>query len=635
MGPRYVLFRAWWELRRRTGLLAREFPTNPPRQDFISLQDWLRGSAFLLPNDVLAAVPALPEQEREKLQAEAERIRDGEVRFFSSTWYSLGPDWNWHTHPETGYKYPSIHWTQIEDFSARAGDIKFVWEKARFSWIYTLARADAHHASGQADSGAFVFEQIAHFLRHNPINRGPQYRCSQEISLRILAWSFALSYWRHHPALTDRLFADIMHSVRWQLNHVRAAIHFSRIAVRNNHSITETALLAMAQRLFPFLPESAAWAQEGQAWLQEEIEYQFYKGGGYIQHSTNYHRVAVQTLTVVLSSAGLGPDFLPEALQKRLLASLQLLLALQDQPSGWLPNLGNNDGALFFPLSSAHFRDYRPALHALAAALGQPSPYVDTGTWQEEAAWWGLQPVPGAPMAAPTVFCEDGYAVMHHNQGRTLTFLRAAAYIDRPAQADNLHLDVWNAGRNLLRDSGTYKYNTDPTTLSRFAGAAGHNTVTLGQHDHMQKGPRFIWYYWPQDADLQVDPAANTLTARVQAFLHLTPGGVQLQRTVHIDPSGPIWTIEDEADQNLGMPLRQHWHPADGYEDVLEITATDPDSGQVLEPEQEQGLYSSFYGRKQETPHIVFSTSGLRIRTQIRLKKNIQPGLYPDQPRED
>lgn len=626
MGPRYVAFRALWELRRRTGLLARAFPTAPPRQDFITRAAWVADPKLhLLAPDVRQNLPQLPEPDREKLFAEAARILEGEIRLFSATWQDLGTDWDWHTHPETDYHYPSIHWTQIADFSARAGDIKFVWEKARFSWVYTLARAEAH---GGPEAGSYVLGQIAHFIRHNPLNRGPQYRCSQEISLRILAWSFALSYWRHHPALTDTLFADAMHHIRWQLHHVRAAIHFSRIAVRNNHAITETAMLALAQRLFPFFPEAAEWSREGKAWLEEEVAYQIYPGGSYLQHSMNYHRVVVQTLTLVLSPAGLGKEAVSETFRQRAGASLRFLRACQDEASGWLPNYGNNDGALFFPLSSTHYRDYRPALHALARALDLPSPYAQPGNAAEEAAWWGLVPsIETAPV--PASYVGEGYAILRH--GPTLTFLRAAAYRDRPAQADNLHVDLWHAGRNLLRDAGTYKYNTEPATLARFAGSAGHNSLTLGSYDQMLKGPRFIWYYWPQQAELTAGSDGTTVQARVQAFRHLKPGGIFLNRKITVDPIGPAWLIEDEAEDTLGLPLRQHWHPGEGYEAVLEITAEDPDTGQSLEPQEDTGYYSSYYGRKQEAPHLWFETSGRRIRTRIRLKQPLPPPLYPDQ----
>lgn len=631
MGPRYIAFRAWWELRRRMGLLKRAFPTDPPRQDYISLEAWRANPGLaLLAENAHTHLPQADEATREKLAAEAERILEGQLRFFSATWHDLGNDWDWHTHPETGYRYPSNHWTAIEDLSARAGDIKYVWEKARFAWVYTLARAEAH--TGQ-DQGGYVFGQIAHFLALNPINQGPQYRCSQEISLRLLAWSFALAYWRNHPALTDDLFGQMMHAMRWQLHHVRQAIHFSRIAVRNNHAITECAMLALAERLFPFWPESNAYATEGKAWLEAELAYQIYPGGAYLQHSHNYHRAVVQVAALILSPAGLGPDALGAVAKARLNQSLDFLLACQDQASGWLPNYGNNDGAHFFPFAATHYRDYRPALHALALALGRPSPYPSPGPWEEEAAWWSLGPATLAtatPQLEDGAFVVDGYGILRHNDGQTLTCLRAAAYHDRPAQADNLHLDIWHRGRNLLRDAGTYKYNAERSTLLAFGGSAGHNTCTLEAEPHMLKGSRFIWYYWPKMAKLEASADGHTLQAQVQAYRHLHPPGITLTRTVTVEPDACTWHITDYTDNTLGKPFCQHWHTAPGWEGILSIEAVDA-NGHPLEPAVADGYYAGYYGRKQPAPHLTFATNTGQIRTIIRLLQPLPPALYPDQ----
>ncbi len=44
-------------------------------------------------------------------------------------------------------------------------------------------------------------------------------------------------------------------------DYVRKNIFFSKIAVRNNHAITETLTLFLVGMLFPFLPGSGEWKQ--------------------------------------------------------------------------------------------------------------------------------------------------------------------------------------------------------------------------------------------------------------------------------------------------------------------------------------------------------------------------------------
>ena len=74
------------------------------------------------------------------LSERVNRMKRGEYCFFSAVWYNLGTDYDWLTNPDTNYKYnANVHWTTVEDIVPEAGDIKYVWEKSRFSFSMTLS----------------------------------------------------------------------------------------------------------------------------------------------------------------------------------------------------------------------------------------------------------------------------------------------------------------------------------------------------------------------------------------------------------------------------------------------------------------------------------------------------------------
>src|SRR5690606_12097883 len=102
--------------------------------------------------------------------------------------------------------------------------------KSRFSYILHLIRYDYHFDSDQSE---FVFSEIESWIDSNPINNGPNWRCSQEISLRIFNWCYALYYYQHSPSLTEKRWEKIQRVVYASLHHVYHHIDFSRIAVRN------------------------------------------------------------------------------------------------------------------------------------------------------------------------------------------------------------------------------------------------------------------------------------------------------------------------------------------------------------------------------------------------------------------
>ncbi|RZM05472.1 MAG: hypothetical protein EOO88_54825 [Pedobacter sp.] len=88
MGWRYVFFRTGFELRKRSGLLQKAFPLNPPVKTYLTLQEWRAGKAsffFKSKDDVKLSQPLSDElrQQYEKLSADV-------YPFFSSLEFDLG-----------------------------------------------------------------------------------------------------------------------------------------------------------------------------------------------------------------------------------------------------------------------------------------------------------------------------------------------------------------------------------------------------------------------------------------------------------------------------------------------------------------------------------------------------------------
>src|SRR5690606_388307 len=302
----------------------------------------------------------------------------------------LGKDYDWLTNPDTGHRYEaSKHWSEVQDIDPTVGDIKYVWEKSRFAYLYDVIRHDQFTGTDHAE---WVLGEIRSWLNANPINSGPNYKCSQEISLRVLNWTYALHYYQHSPYLKDNLFQSIIHAIYWQLTHVYSNLSFSRIAVRNNHAITECLTLSLAGLFFPFFPEAELWKKKGKAWFEEEILYQVYPDGTFLQFSMNYHRVVIQLFTWAFKSAEFFRERFSTEVYERAYRSIVFLYSCQDNTTGWLPNYGNNDGALFFKLSSCDFRDYRPQLNVLHILLTGHKMY-DEGNWQEDAYWFRAEPL--------------------------------------------------------------------------------------------------------------------------------------------------------------------------------------------------------------------------------------------------
>lgn len=613
MGVRYLVFRISYMLKVKSGILKSKFPNHFEPFELPSLDAWKKNSPpFFFDGKNIIGLIRKPDPILKQIY---EDIRKGVFVFFSKEKINLGINYDWITNPETNYKYDiSKHWTQIQDLSKEAGDIKYVWEKARFSFLYDVIRYDYHF---DEDCSEFVIGQILSFIEKNPINYGPNYKCSQEISLRVLNWTFALYYYKDSITLNEDTFKVIMQSIYGQLHHIYHNINFSRISVRNNHAITETLTLYLSGLLFPFLPNVKLWSTKGEKWFEQEISYQIYKDGTFLQFSMNYHRVVVQLLTWAIRLSEINDKNLSDTVYNRARKSLEFLDTSMDPITGMLPNYGPNDGALFFKFTNDDFRVFTSQLNDLRMLVNK------TITNEHESRYWY-----GYNKAVDLVnddrkglysFPIGGYYIIQ--EGSVKTFVRCGAYRDRPTHADNLHIDIWAYGKNIIWDTGSYKYNTDSFTDIYFKGSEGHNSVTFVGENQMLKGSRFIWYYWVKKAKakLYIEKKNTVFKGEINAFRHIGKK-ITHSREISKEVDNDIWRVNDLVKGYKDKELIVYWHINPEIENKLNIECTDI-FGKKLLPIIEDKFYSGYYGVKELSRRISFITDTNGFITTITLKK--------------
>ena len=611
MGFRYISFRAGYEIKKRVGWFKKEYPIAPKTMFFLSLADWRKLDTPFVFSD--RASIETKKSKRESLKLDADRILNYEVPFFSAKWINLGVDYDWITNVETGYRYDiDKHWSEINDFSLESGDIKYVWEKSRFSYLLILMRYDYHF---DEDHSEFVFKEINSWIDFNPVNQGPNWKCSQEISLRLFNWMYCLCFYKNSPFLTEALWIKIQNVIYWQLDHVYRNINFSRIAVRNNHALTETLALTLFEILLPFIPETKKWGREGRKYFEQEINYQVYEDGAFIQHSMNYHRVLVQLLSfglVVTQKA--NKPFSKHVYQKSQL-TLNFLYQFLQPENGNLPNYGANDGALFFPLSQHEFRDYRPQLNSLHKILYGK----DLFSGFEEDFYFGSAETPYLfeklqQNRGFTTFDKSGYYIIRTEE--LFVFIKCSSYKDRPSHADNLHIDIWKNGINVFRDAGSYKYNTEIEWSTFFFGTQSHNTVMIDNCDQMLKGNRFIWFYWTKALEVAITDEENQycFEGAIKAFSYLDKS-ILHTRKIAVSKNNNEIIVNDEI-LNIGnRTATQIWNC--NPECKIEIEAIIDNKERI--PEHYKSYYSSLYGQKQDQLGVRFRFEN-EIKTTIILK---------------
>jgi hypothetical protein len=571
MGPRWIGARVYHSARNRLHLVQRRLPIEDwdhrplaaylrqgVRSDPAGYLQWRQAGAGKFFFDELPRPDLLSSVSQQQAVIQADALLTGRWLYFGMLPVETGMPPNWHRNPLTGECAPAdIHWTEISDFAF--GDIKLIWEASRFTAVYALVRA---YALTQDDRYAQAFWTLVEdWAEHNPPQRGPNWKCGQESSFRIMAWCFGLHGFLSSQSTTPERVAALSKMIAVTAERIEANLGYA-LSQNNNHGLSEAMGLFSVGTLFPEFQRAEFWRGYARKLLECQARRQIYTDGSYVQHSMNYHRVMLHDYLWVVRLAELNGEPFSRELYAQLRRGSEFLEEMIDSQSGKAPNYGNNDGTLVLPLSDCDYSDFRPTLQA-AYYLGKHERHLARGPWDEMLLWlFGADSLRAARTPAATrpsiASAPSGYHVLRGPESWGM--IRCAKYHDRPGHSDQLHLDLWWRGLNIALDSGTYLYNAPPPWQDAFVTSATHNTVTVDSADPMRRFSRFLWLDWAQGSPLlhHGDGDAERWQGQHEGYQRL---GVIHRRMV--DRCGDTWNVVDDI---LGVGqhrVRLHWLFAD------------------------------------------------------------------------
>lgn len=489
------------------------------------------------------------------------------AQLFSRWPLALGDDPpDWLTNPLTGQRMPSPErpWWQIPDFDPVVGDIKLIWELSRMDWVLALAQR-----ARQAEPGALdrLNAWLNDWCMLNPPYRGPNWKCGQEASIRVMHLACAALV----LGQVSEVPVGIRALVKLHLQRISPTLRYA-MAQDNNHGTSEAAALFIGGSWLALLGDSmgAKWATEGHYWLENRARRLIGEHGSFSQYSLNYHRMMLDSFCLAECwRRALGLPTFSATWSARALAATRWLHVLIDPSTGDGPNVGANDGARLLQLTPTTYRDYRPSVQLAMVLFSGVRAYGQRGPWDYGIQWLGLD-LPEAVVAPPASLQADdgGFMVLRRNTAMVL--MRYPRFQFRPSQADALHVDLWQGGHAILRDAGTYSYNTEAQWIQYFGGTAGHNTVQFDDRDQMPRLSRFLIGEWLRTEQLE---PIHSASAGVQAGAgYRDSAGARHHRRVILENERLV-----VIDQVQGFVRRAvlRWRLAPGDWQLESITGTD------------------------------------------------------------
>lgn len=526
LGWQKIWFYALYQFGLRTGHYRRITPSKPDQHQSTPHIDPCR------------SFPQIPPQQKERVVEEANQVLNNQIHLFGGPSVPL----------DLSLGQSNLHWTVLEQRPPDQ-DIKLIWEPARFGWAITLARAYAF-SSDPIYAQAF-WEKTLKFIDLHPPNLGRQWQSGQEVAIRLMVWTFCDRVFGSAPESTPENRQRLWQAIAEHAQRIPPTLVYAR-AQNNNHLISEAAGLYTAGLYLKDHPKANQWHELGWRWLNCAFQHQIDEFGTYGQHSTNYHRVMLQLALFADHFRRLSnePEW-PDLTKDRLAAATRWLWGLTDPHTGSVPNLGANDSALLFPLSSHPLEDFRPVVGAAAKAFLDQDIYGDPAL-SEMADWFSLSTPEEPDLIQPQA---PDMLRVENPSGRA--FIHTAHFRDRPSHADQLHIDLWWQGVNVAQDPGTFQYNAQPPWNNALSGTAVHNTLLVDGQDQMVRAGRFLWLDWAQASVIAHEIGENgnikSVTAEHNGYRNL---GIRHQRTIKAIEHG--WIISDTLSPCRRSRPRKH-----------------------------------------------------------------------------
>ncbi|MBC5766925.1 heparinase II/III family protein [Ramlibacter albus] len=397
----------------------------------------------------------------------------------------------WRSHPVTGVRWPRADrpWWEIPDFDPAAGDVKLVWECSRMDWVLAFAQRAALGEAGMLDR---LNAWLADWCRDNPPYTGPNWKCGQEASIRVMRLAGAALV----LGTPNELSPGAADFVVMHLRRILPTVAYAR-AQDNNHGTSEACALFVGGTWLEAAGDARAgdFARTGRRLLEERVARLVGEQGTFSQYSVTYHRVLLDTLCLAEAwRRALGCAAFSPAFAQRAASAARWAASAVEPGSGDAPNVGANDGACLWPLFDGCDRDFRPSVQAATALFSGTRAY-DGSRHDAVLLWLRVPPAQGTPAGPGSLDARDGGFAMLRS-GAALALVRYPRFRFRPSQADVLHVDLWVGARNILRDAGTCSYSAPAPWDRYFPGTESHNTVQFDGRDQMPRLGRFLFGDW-------------------------------------------------------------------------------------------------------------------------------------------
>jgi Heparinase II/III-like protein/Heparinase II/III N-terminus len=414
----------------------------------------------------------------------------------------------------------------------------------RIEWNKFYWGLDLAHAFAEVREARFLetWERLVEsWIDQVPIGSDETDVTARRIQNWIYAWTMFLPA-TDPPGLSDGLEERLLASLADQADYVRRNL---TAETWRNHRTLELYALFLAAIAFPQLDPGGDLLGFSVSELGHNLEEGFHRDGVFLEGSTHYHAIVLQSMLGARENARRFGIDLPSGFDACLERACEFMMHFH-RPDGMIPALSDADTGSYLELlelASESFgrRDF--AFVATRGGKGAPPPHrhvsFPAGGYFIQRSGWGLGTTP---------FEEERY----------LIFDCGPVGMGGHGHYDALNVEISAGGRALVVDPGRFTYSEEAPNLRRwFKGTAAHNTVTVDGLDQTPyrrgkpKGPTADGRLLGRWSAPGLDAIWGEVTSPCYEVVHR-------RRVLFVAES--YWIFEDRLIGNGNHRFQLRWH---------------------------------------------------------------------------
>jgi len=366
---------------------------------------------------------------------------------------------------------PVVFPTTIDWLKQPGDDPEFVYAFNRMHYWLTLGQA--YVLTGNEDyPRAFVrqLESWVHEVKKEDPASAKAWR-SIEAGIRMEYWMKAIRYFKSSPAITPEVLELFVSSMRLHMEFIMGI--WDSYNLLSNWGVLANHGLFVASAMLPQDGFTEKCTKEAIRRLDAELRIQIYDDGVHWEQSAMYHNEVLHDYLDVLILAKAKHLPLPQGFPERI-HQMATAAAIWQKPDGTEPQSGDSDRI-----------DQRDLVQKASIVFCDPFLRSKCGKHLCYDALWDV----GAKHAAlyeAMAQRKDNFLMhvlqdsgqVYYQHGGTYLRFKAGTLGAGHGHADQLHLDVFARGQDILVDPGRYTY-VPKSDRYEFKDSASHNTLTI------------------------------------------------------------------------------------------------------------------------------------------------------------